>query len=187
MFWQARKSLPDRQRKWHMLSLNRSPPTDWSKVFVLLTIPLSDSLAVNRRFHYYRMSLLYRNHLTSDSLCSSGQCNRRCNEYYSFLWSLSWSDSQCYSDPGGRPDASAKLCLFCTVYSGITAVWREFLRPQDSWWFHRTYGILGYFAITVFGGLFGILGMIVGVPIFAVIYAAIKAVSIPSFEKRICR
>ena len=32
------------------------------------------------------------------------------------------------------------------------------------------------FAITVFGGLFGILGMIVGVPIFAVIYAAIKAV-----------
>ena len=70
----------------------------------------------------YRMSMLYRNHLTSDSLCSSGQCNRRCNEYYSFLWSLSWSDSQCYSDPGGRPDASAKLCLFCTVYSGITAV-----------------------------------------------------------------
>ena len=45
VFWQARKSLPDRQ-KWHMLSLNRSPPTDRSKVFVLLTIPLSDSLAV---------------------------------------------------------------------------------------------------------------------------------------------
>ena len=59
---------------------------------------------------------------TADSLCSSGQCNRGCNEYYSFLRPLPGSDSQCYSDPGGRPDASAKLCLFCTVYSGITAV-----------------------------------------------------------------
>ena len=40
-------------------------------------------------------------------------------------------------------------------------------------------GLTGFwviFAITVFGGLFGILVMIVGVPIFAVIYAAIKAV-----------
>ena len=40
-------------------------------------------------------------------------------------------------------------------------------------------GLTGFwviFALTVFGGLFGILGMIVGVPIFAVIYAAIKAV-----------
>lgn len=32
------------------------------------------------------------------------------------------------------------------------------------------------FAITVFGGIFGVLGMIVGVPIFAVLYAAIKSV-----------
>lgn len=31
------------------------------------------------------------------------------------------------------------------------------------------------FAITFFGGLFGVVGMIVGVPIFAVIYAAIKS------------
>ena len=31
------------------------------------------------------------------------------------------------------------------------------------------------FAITLFGGLFGIVGMIIGVPIFAVIYAAIKS------------
>ena len=30
------------------------------------------------------------------------------------------------------------------------------------------------FSITVFGGLFGVLGMFVGVPVFAVIYAAIK-------------
>lgn len=40
-------------------------------------------------------------------------------------------------------------------------------------------GLTGFwviFAITVFGGLFGIVGMIVGVPIFAVIYAAIKSV-----------
>lgn len=38
-------------------------------------------------------------------------------------------------------------------------------------------GLTGFwviFAITVFGGLFGIPGMIVGVPIFAIIYAAIK-------------
>ena len=32
------------------------------------------------------------------------------------------------------------------------------------------------FAITFFGGLFGVIGMIVGVPIFAVIYAAIKSI-----------
>lgn len=32
------------------------------------------------------------------------------------------------------------------------------------------------FAITIFGGMFGILGMIVGVPIFAVLYAGFKAV-----------
>lgn len=39
-------------------------------------------------------------------------------------------------------------------------------------------GLAGFwviFAITLFGGMFGILGMIVGVPIFAVIYAGIKA------------
>lgn len=39
-------------------------------------------------------------------------------------------------------------------------------------------GISGFwviFAITVFGGFFGALGMLVGVPIFAVIYAAIKS------------
>ena len=32
------------------------------------------------------------------------------------------------------------------------------------------------FAITFFGGLFGVFGMIVGVPVFAVIYAAVKSV-----------
>ncbi len=40
-------------------------------------------------------------------------------------------------------------------------------------------GLTGFwviFAITLFGGLFGVVGMIVGVPIFAVIYAAAKAV-----------
>ena len=40
-------------------------------------------------------------------------------------------------------------------------------------------GLSGFwviFAITIFSGLFGVLGMIVGVPIFAVIYAGIKAV-----------
>lgn len=39
-------------------------------------------------------------------------------------------------------------------------------------------GLTGFwviFAITFFGGLFGVMGMIVGVPIFAVIYAAIKS------------
>lgn len=40
-------------------------------------------------------------------------------------------------------------------------------------------GLTGFwviFAITLFGGLYGVLGMIVGVPIFAVIYAAVKAI-----------
>lgn len=32
------------------------------------------------------------------------------------------------------------------------------------------------FSITIFGGLFGILGMVIGVPVFAVFYAGIKAV-----------
>lgn len=39
-------------------------------------------------------------------------------------------------------------------------------------------GLSGFwviFAITVFGGLFGVFGMIVGIPIFAVIYAGIRA------------
>ncbi len=40
-------------------------------------------------------------------------------------------------------------------------------------------GLSGFwviFAITLFGGLFGVLGMIVGVPIFAIIYTAVKSV-----------
>ena len=39
-------------------------------------------------------------------------------------------------------------------------------------------GLSGFwviFAITIFGGLFGVLGMVVGVPIFAVFYAGVKA------------
>jgi hypothetical protein len=39
-------------------------------------------------------------------------------------------------------------------------------------------GLSGFwviFAITIFGGLFGVLGMICGVPIFAVIYAGFKS------------
>lgn len=48
-------------------------------------------------------------------------------------------------------------------------------------------GLSGFwviFSITVFGGLFGILGMIVGVPIFAVFYAAVRAVVNRSLEKK---
>lgn len=40
-------------------------------------------------------------------------------------------------------------------------------------------GLSGFwviFAITIFGGLFGVLGMVVGVPIFAVFYAGVRAV-----------
>ena len=39
-------------------------------------------------------------------------------------------------------------------------------------------GLSGFwviFAITIFGGLFGVLGMIAGVPIFAVFYAGVKS------------
>ena len=39
-------------------------------------------------------------------------------------------------------------------------------------------GLAGFwviFAITLFGGLFGVFGMIIGVPIFAVIYAGIRS------------
>ena len=40
-------------------------------------------------------------------------------------------------------------------------------------------GLTGFwviFAITLFGGMFGVLGMVIGVPIFAVLYAAVKAI-----------
>lgn len=40
-------------------------------------------------------------------------------------------------------------------------------------------GLSGFwviFAITIFGGMFGVLGMVVGVPIFAVFYAGVKAI-----------
>lgn len=40
------------------------------------------------------------------------------------------------------------------------------------------------FSITLFGGLYGVLGMIVGVPIFAVLYAAIKAIVNTMLEKK---
>ncbi len=48
-------------------------------------------------------------------------------------------------------------------------------------------GLTGFwviFSITVFGGFFGVLGMIVGVPLFAVIYAAIKSLVNTALLKR---
>ena len=48
-------------------------------------------------------------------------------------------------------------------------------------------GLAGFwviFSITLFGGMFGIIGMIVGVPIFAVIYAAIKSMVHSSLAKK---
>lgn len=40
------------------------------------------------------------------------------------------------------------------------------------------------FAITFFGGLMGVLGMVIGVPVFAVIYAGIRAVTDQKLEER---
>ena len=48
-------------------------------------------------------------------------------------------------------------------------------------------GLTGFwviFAITFFGGLLGVFGMIVGVPIFAIIYAAIRAFINARLEKK---
>lgn len=48
-------------------------------------------------------------------------------------------------------------------------------------------GLTGFWvisSITLFGGLFGILGMIIGVPIFAVIYAAIRSLVNTSLQKK---
>lgn len=48
-------------------------------------------------------------------------------------------------------------------------------------------GLSGFwviFAITLFGGLYGVLGMIIGVPIFAVIYAAVKSIINTMLEKK---
>ena len=44
---------------------------------------------------------------------------------------------------------------------------------------YKRQGLTGFwvlFAITLFGGMFGVLGMIAGVPIFAVIYAAVRSI-----------
>ncbi|MGN0402144.1 MAG: AI-2E family transporter [Acetatifactor sp.] len=48
-------------------------------------------------------------------------------------------------------------------------------------------GLTGFwviFAITLFGGLFGVIGMVVGVPLFAVIYSAIKSIVHSSLKKK---
>lgn len=48
-------------------------------------------------------------------------------------------------------------------------------------------GLSGFwviFSITIFGGLFGVLGMVVGVPIFAVFYAGVKALVNRSLSKK---
>ena len=48
-------------------------------------------------------------------------------------------------------------------------------------------GITGFwviFSITLFGGLFGIMGMIIGVPLFAVLYAMIKSFINASLRKK---
>ena len=48
-------------------------------------------------------------------------------------------------------------------------------------------GLSGFwviFAITIFGGLFGVLGMVVGVPIFAVFYAGVKSVVNRKLQKK---
>ena len=48
-------------------------------------------------------------------------------------------------------------------------------------------GLTGFwviFAITLFGGLFGVPGMIVGVPVFAVMYAAIKSMVNAALTKK---
>lgn len=48
-------------------------------------------------------------------------------------------------------------------------------------------GLTGFwviFAITLFGGMFGVLGMIAGVPIFAVMYAAIRAIVNTSLHRK---
>lgn len=48
-------------------------------------------------------------------------------------------------------------------------------------------GLTGFwviFAITLFGGLFGVAGMLIGVPVFAVIYAAVKTLVNSALENR---
>ncbi len=48
-------------------------------------------------------------------------------------------------------------------------------------------GLAGFwviFSITLFGGIFGVFGMLIGVPVFAVIYAAIKSVVNATLKKK---
>ena len=68
------------------------------------------------------MPVLYRNHVIADTVCGTGQRDCGCDQYYSLLWSLSGSYSQCHPDPCGGSDAPFKLCLFRPVHSGVTAV-----------------------------------------------------------------
>lgn len=76
-------------------------------------------------------------------------------------------------------------CLYFVIFILILQQFDgNFLGPKI---LGNSTGLSGFwviFAITLFGGLFGVLGMIVGVPIFAVIYAAVKSVTNTMLQKK---
>lgn len=57
--------------------------------------------------------------------------------------------------------------MFC---SSLTEIYWD----RESWKCDRIIQFWVLFAILVFGGLFGFIGMIIGVPVFAVIYDIVK-------------
>lgn len=71
-------------------------------------------MADNRKYYYLKLK---ENYFDEDAIVLLES-----DQYYSLLWSLSGSYSQCHPDPCGGSDAPFKLCLFRPVHSGVTAV-----------------------------------------------------------------
>lgn len=76
-------------------------------------------------------------------------------------------------------------CLYFVIFILILQQFDgNFLGPKI---LGNSTGLSGFwviFAITLFGGLFGVVGMIIGVPFFAVIYAAVKSVINSMLQKK---
>ncbi len=84
------------------------------------------------------------------------------------------------SDPM-HPGKAIAFVIFILILQQFDG---NFLGPQI---LSTSTGLTGFwviFSITLFGGLFGVFGMVIGVPVFAVIYAGIKQISRNKLKKK---
>ncbi len=84
------------------------------------------------------------------------------------------------SDPM-HPGKAIAFVIFILILQQFDG---NFLGPQI---LSTSTGLTGFwviFSITLFGGLFGLFGMVIGVPVFAVIYAGVKQISRNKLKKK---